>query len=478
MVKQEKQREKKWLLMKFGGTSVGSVHAIQQACQIIKAQHKHWGGILVVISAMGGVTNRLIECSQAAIQNDIERYTTLINSIQEQHQSVIRNLLKTSTQDETEYFIQQKFKTLKAFCDSIQVIGEITPRGMDTICSLGEQLSAYIFSTYLQAEGLPSRAVDASNLIITDDNHQNARPLMAETCQKCNDLLIPLLDDGTIPVITGFIGATRQGIITTLGRGGSDYSASIIADCLEVDEVWNCTDVNGVMTADPSIVEDARVIPELAYDEMSEMAYFGAKVLHPKTIQPIIEKDIPLRVINTFNPEQAGTRISSRSHALRGKLTAVTSIQNLSQFTVEGRGMLGVPGIAARTFGAVARQNASVLMISQSSSEQSICFVVPSDTEENVQRALLNEFEHEISQGDINGIQILNDVVIITVIGSGMRQTPGVSARIFNTLGRQQINVIAIAQGSSEYSISLVVDRKDAKLAVQQLHQEVIINGY
>ncbi len=478
MVKQEKQREKKWLLVKFGGTSVGSAHAIQQACQIIQTQHDQWGGMIVVISAMSGVTNHLIECSRAAIHHDTDLYSKIINGLQEQHLNVVKDLLRTSNLDETELFIQHQFQTLQAFCDSVQVIGEITARGMDTICSLGERLNAQIFSAYLQAEGISSKAVDAANLIITDDNHQNARPLMAETCQKCKELLVPLLNDGIIPVVTGFIGSTRQGVITTLGRGGSDYSASIIADCLEVDEVWNCTDVDGVMTADPSIVEDARVIPELAYDEMSEMAYFGAKVLHPKTIQPIIEKDIPLRVINTFNPEQAGTRISSQSHALRGKLTAVTSIQNLSQFTVEGRGMLGVPGIAARTFGAVARQNASVLMISQSSSEQSICFVVPSDTEENVQRALLDEFEHEISQGDINGIQILNDVVIITVIGSGMRQTPGVSARIFNTLGRQQINVISIAQGSSEYSISLVVDKKDAKLAVQQLHQEVIINGY
>jgi aspartate kinase len=211
---------------------------------------------------------------------------------------------------------------------------------------------------------------------------------------------------------------------------------------------------------------------------MSEMAYFGAKVLHPKSIQPIVEKNIPLRVMNTFNPRHPGTRISSTSNALRGKLTSVTGIQKLSIFTIEGRGMLGVPGIAARTFGAVAEQGASVLMISQSSSEQSIAFVVPSEMERKVQVALLKNLANEIERGDINGVNILSDVVIITVIGSGMRQTPGVSARVFNAVGKEMINVIAIAQGSSEYSISMVVASRDAKLAIQKLHQEVIINGY
>ena len=221
-------------------------------------------------------------------------------------------------------------------------------------------MNASIFSACLQQAGLRSQPVDATELIVTDDNFQNARPLLDETCQKVKGLLPPLLKNDVVPVVTGFIAATAQGIPTTLGRGGSDYSASLLAECLDAGEVWNCTDVDGVMTADPSIVPDARVIPQLAYDEMSEMAYFGAKVLHPKTIQPIVAKNIPMRVMNTFNPQHPGTRITQHSSALRGKLTCVTGIKNLSLFTIEGRGMLGVPGIAARTFGAVAGQGASV----------------------------------------------------------------------------------------------------------------------
>jgi len=210
---------------------------------------------------------------------------------------------------------------------------------------------------------------------------------------------------------------------------------------------------------------------------MSEMAYFGAKVLHPKTIQPIVAKNIPMRVMNTFNPQHPGTRITKHSNALRGKLTCVTGIKNLSLFTIEGRGMLGVPGIAARTFGAVAGQGASVLMISQSSSEQSIAFVVPSDVERKVQASLQHDLRVELERGDINGIQIQSDVVIITVIGSGMRKTPGISARVFNAVAKEKINVIAIAQGSSEYSISLVVKSDDAKQNIQEINREVIING-
>ena len=213
--------------------------------------------------------------------------------------------------------------TLEAFCDSIQVMGEVTSRGMDTISGFGERMNAQIFSACLVKAGLRSQPVDASQVIITDDNYQNARPLVEETCKQVNERIVPLLEDGIIPVVTGFIGATKDGIITTLGRGGSDYSASILAECLDATELWNCTDVDGVMTADPSIVPNARVISELTYDEMSEMAYFGARVLHPKTIQPIVEKDIPLRVMNTFNPDNPGTRISSNSSTLLGKLTCV-----------------------------------------------------------------------------------------------------------------------------------------------------------
>lgn len=290
-------------------------------------------------------------------------------------------------------------------------------------------------------------------------------------------MLIPLLNQGIIPVVTGYIGATPDGITTTLGRGGSDYTAAILGNVLDAQEVWIWTDVDGVMTADPSIVHDAQVIQELTYDEVSEMAYFGAKVLHPKTMRPLMEKDIPIRVKNTFNPQSKGTCISNTTVQRPGKVSCVTAIRDVCLLTVRGKGMLGVPGVAARTFSAVAAENASVLMISQSSSEQSICFVIPKNDVERVIRSLQKELAFEISRGDIDSVSAMEDVVIVTAIGAGMRHTPGVSARIFEALGSRRINVIAIAQGSSEYSISMVISASEADEAVRQIHQEVIING-
>jgi aspartate kinase len=277
--------------------------------------------------------------------------------------------------------------------------------------------------------------------------------------------------------VTGFIGATESGVTTTLGRGGSDFSAAILGACLDADEVWTWTDVDGVMTSDPRIVTDARVVPVLSYNEVGELAYFGAKVLHPRTIRPVIERGIPLWVKNTFNPSFAGTRIVREPEATPGTVKAVTAIQGLSMVTVEGRGMLGVPGIAARTFTSVASQGASVLMISQSSSEQSISFVIPTEAVARVVGAVEGEMSAELARRDVDRVWSLDDVVIVTAVGSGMRGTPGVAARIFGALAVGGINVIAVAQGSSECSISLVVAADAADDAVRQIHREVIING-
>jgi aspartate kinase len=319
--------------------------------------------------------------------------------------------------------------------------------------------------------------VDATELIITDDNFQQAVPLMGATRNKVVSKFSPLFEAGITPVVTGFIGATQDGVTTTLGRGGSDYTAAILGDCLDATEVWTWTDVDGVMTADPRVVPSARVVPGLSFNEISELAYFGAKVLHPKTIRPLIERDIPLLVKNTFNPSHPGTCISSQTSAKPGKVTAIARIPDLSMVTVEGRGMLGVPGIAARTFAAVARQGASVLMISQASSEQSICFVIPSSTAQEVIQSVEAEMEFELARRDIDRVWARNNVVIVTAVGAGMLNTPGVAARIFTALGKADINVIAIAQGSSEYSISLVVSTDDGENAMRCIHDEVILNG-
>jgi aspartate kinase len=468
----------KTVVMKFGGTSVGSTEAITQAAGIIAAQAPKWKHLVVVVSAMNGVTDDLIACAQSSVSGDEAKTQASLADLRAHHHRTIENLLKKGEQrEQLQNSIDGFFEEISAYCSGIQVMGEVTPRGMDTITSFGERLNARIFKAVLEERGIASQAVDATDLIVTNNHHQEAIPLMDATQTRVSESLLPIFKSKVIPVVTGFIGATEDGDVTTLGRGGSDYSAAILGVCLDATEVWTWTDVDGVMTADPRHVPHARVIPELSYDEISEMAYFGAKVLHPKTIRPIIDRDIPLRVKNTFNPDCPGTLILSKPKLVRGKISAVTSIYGLSLVTVEGRGMLGVPGIAARTFSAVAKQGASVLMISQSSSEQSICFIVPEDTVQAVVHSIEREMEIELHHRDIDRVWAQSDVAIVTVIGAGMRNTPGVSARVFGALGQAHINVIAIAQGSSEHSISMVVTAEEAEEAVRQIHQEVIFNG-
>ena len=466
------------LVMKFGGTSVGSAEAITQAVNIVTSYHAEYPQLVVVASAMSGITNQLLACARDAADGNWKSYTQGISSIESTHMDTISALaLSDGKRQALMADIQAIIKQLRNYCASIETMGEVTTRGLDAIASLGERMNVRQIAALLDEQGFACRTIEADEIIITDAAYQNARPLREQTRKRTRAVLDPLLKAGVIPVVTGFIGATEKGVTTTLGRGGSDYSAAILGDCLDAQAVWTWTDVDGVMTADPRIVPDARVIERLSFDEVSEMAYFGAKVLHPKTMRPLIERNIPLWVKNTFNPDHPATCISNQPSQTFGKLSCVTAIRDVSLVTVRGKGMLGVPGVAARTFSAVADRNASVLMISQSSSEQSICFVIPSADQAEVITSLEVELAYELERGDIDAVHATPDVVIVTGIGAGMRRTPGVSAKIFSAVGAKDINIIAIAQGSSEYSISLVVDKKDADLTVRQIHTEVIING-
>ena len=288
--------------------------------------------------------------------------------------------------------------------------------------------------------------------------------------------LLPLLEAGVMPVVTGFVAATPSGVPTVLGRGGSDYSAAILGAALDADEIQIWTDVDGVLTADPRIVKEARTLAELTYSEAAELAYFGAKVLHPKTMLPAIDLGIPISVRNTFNPAFAGTRIVAQAVNV-GTVKALTVIRGLALITVAGRGMMGVPGIAARTFAAVAAQGANVLMISQASSEQSICFVLPEPDAAHVVAALESAFAGEIHRRLIDRVTLEPEVVIVAVVGEGMRGTPGIAAKLFGALGERQLNVIAVAQGSSEANISLVLAAADADAAVRYMHSAFGLAG-
>ena len=460
------------LIIKFGGTSVGSAGAIAQAAEIAASLRRDGRAVVVVTSAMSGVTDALLNAARAAVLGRQASVRELVDGLRARHHTTASELLPGA--DERQLVIDaidQRLAELLLLCEAFSVLGDASPRALDAVTSLGERMSVHLLAGALRAAGAPAVPVDAAEVVRTDDTFQNAVPDLEETRRLAVEMLEPLLRDTMVPVVTGFIGSTAEGVVTTLGRGGSDYSAAILGAALRADEVWIYTDVDGVMTADPRIVEDVRTLDTLSYREMSELAYFGAKVLHPKTVLPALELDIPIRIRNTFKPAHGGTLVTERSRDSSGVLKGVTAIRRQSLVTIEGRGMLGVPGIAARAFGSVARTGTSVAMISQASSEQSICFLVPQDACGVVLDALRREFEHELARHDIESIWSLDDAVIVTLVGGAIKQTPGVAGRVFGALGNQQINVIAIAMGSSECSISLVVETRDADRAVQCLHR-------
>ena len=466
------------LVMKYGGTSVGDPQAIAQAAQIVQDQAAAWQQVVVVVSAMSGVTDLLIRGATTAAAGDEHTFLQIAAQLNEKHTAVIDELFgKNPERNNALDMIERHLAEFQILCHSVCVLGELTPRALDAITSLGERINARLFSAVLRQRGLESQPVDASEVIVTDYTYQHATPQPAASREKTETRLVPLLETGCVPVVTGFIGATPEGVTTTLGRGGSDYSAAILGDILDATQVWIWTDVDGVMSADPRIAPNAQVIPVLSYSEVGELAYFGAKVLHPRTIRPVIERNIPLWVKNTFNPAFPGTLIERQAKEIHGTVKAVTAIKGLSMITVEGRGMMGVPGIAARTFGAVASQGASVLMISQASSEQSICFIVPENTAQPVMHAIEREMAAELTRQDIDRVWALDNVVIVTAVGAGMRGTPGVASRLFGALAEERINIIAIAQGASECGVSVVVDGADAGSAVRQIHDRVIMNN-
>ena len=466
------------LVSKFGGTSVGSVEAISQAADLVMQQAQEWDQQVVVVSAMRGVTDALTQGALTAALGDGQAYRAIVADLRVRHYRVVDELLdRDGERAQLLAAVDGYLDEYATFCRSVHVLGEVTPRAMDAISSLGERINARVLAALLRLRGVSSQAVDATELVVTDATFQNAVPLMDATRARIASQLLPLMQDGHVPIVTGFIGATEDGVTTTLGRGGSDYSAAILGSCLNADEVWTWTDVDGVMTSDPRIAPDAQIIPMLSYSEVGELAYFGAKVLHPRTIRPIVENSIPLWVKNTFNPSCPGTLIVRESETTPGTVKAVTAITGLSMVTVEGRGMMGVPGIAARTFSAVASQGASVLMISQASSEQSICFVIPTETAPPVIQAIEGELTLELARRDVDRVWSLDDVVIVTAVGAGMRNTPGVAARIFGALGQGNVNIIALAQGSSDCSVSLVVRGDAATKAVQLIHTKVILGS-
>jgi aspartokinase/homoserine dehydrogenase 1 len=468
------------VVMKFGGTSVSGAERIAGVADIARdffagrLPHANSADrrLVIVVSAFSGVTDALIQAARSAAGRDEQTFRQVAQDLRQKHWAAIETLVpfgdrQAGLRAEVEALVSG-FENL---CRAITILGELTPRGLDAVVSLGERLSARITAAALAERGIPSQAVDATGLIVTDDCFGEAMPQMQPTRQKSREVLLPLLEQNIAPVVTGFIGATADGVTSTLGRGGSDYSVAILGSCLDSDEIWIWTDVNGVMTADPRIVREAHTLPHISYGEAAELAYFGGKVLHPKTMLPAMEKNIPIRILNTFEPQHPGTIVTTGNGNGR-TVKAITTIRDLGMVMVEGRGMMGVPGIAAKVFSAVAHEGISVLMISQASSEQSICFIIRQRDSARAIAALERTFELELARHNIDRVSTQSNVAIVTVVGAGMRGTPGIGAKVFGALGQRKINVISVAQGSSEYNLSLVVKQDEAHDAVRAIHQE------
>jgi aspartate kinase len=349
----------------------------------------------------------------------------------------------------------------------------LTPRALDVISGVGERLSAPLVAGALCELGVRSGAVSATECIVTDHHHGRAEPLMGPTQQHAERRLRPLLIDGVVPVVTGFIGATTEGVQTTLGRGGSDYSATILGAALGAAETVIWTDVDGVKTADPRLVPEARTLPEISYNEAAELAYFGAKVLHPNTLRPVTAAGVPVWIRNSFAPEKPGTKITAGKPGNGGGgVKALTAVREVTLVTVGGPGIVGLPDVLARAFAATAESRTNVLLVSQSSSQNDICFVIPSADEARTVQALRHAFAREISEHLVEHVSATPHIAIVAVVGENMRGLPGIAGRTFGALGREGVNIIAIAQGSSEYNISCVVDAAAMQRAVTTLHKE------
>lgn len=459
-------------VMKFGGTSVGDATCVARTAQII-AKGAREGACIAVVSAMSGVTNRLIDAAKRAGNGEGDAGAATLEAMKKQHAEALKALVRAEdARRATEQEMEEVFAEGRRLYEGTALLRELTPRTLDAISSLGERLSAALVTGAVAELGLKSEAVDATEVIVTDTYHGGAEPLMDLTREECEATLRPMLEKGIVPVVTGFIGATTEGILTTLGRGGSDYSATILGAAMDADEVIIWTDVDGVLTADPRLVPEARTIPEISYREAAELAYFGAKVLHPKTLNPVMQAAIPVWIRNSFAPDKPGTKITPKGQSIGGGVKALTAIQDVALISVGGPGIVGLPDVVGRTFSTTAEVRANVLLISQSSSQNDICFIVSAADAKRTVEALRKEFAQDLAHEKVEHITVDSNIAIVAVVGENMRGTPGVAGKTFNALGRENVNLIAIAQGSSESNISFVVEEKAVKTALNTTHRE------
>jgi aspartokinase/homoserine dehydrogenase 1 len=459
------------LVMKFGGTSMGSAERIKVAAEICVEQMRQWQ-VVAVVSAMAKVTDLLLDTLRKAEAGDDHGLEANLQALTSRHRSCCTELLQGEPQTAAMEEVEMLIGDFRRIAHGVRMLGERPPRSVDEAIAVGERLSALLMASYLKCSGTPAQAVNGAEVIVTDAVFGNATPLMSETGKRAEQILRPILDRQEVPVVTGFNGATVDGRPTTLGRGGSDFSASILAAALDAGELWIWTDVDGIMSADPRSVPNARVLDELTYNEAAELAYNGAKVLHPRTLAPLIEKQIPVWSKNSFARQMPGTRIASTTQSKPGP-RAVTSMANVTLISIEpASAAISGTRIMARALDALASANAEVLALSSSSYRQSFCFLVRNDELSATLRMLDADLALELTHGYLKPIEVDQNVGLLAVVGEGMRGTAGLAGRIFDSISRQNVNIIAIAQGSSEITISIVVRRDGLERAIRAVHEE------
>ncbi len=457
--------------MKFGGTSVGSAERMRVAARLAIEQRRK-AHVVVVVSAMSKITDLLLDTMKHAEAGDRAGMDANVAELRRRHYEACRSLIPEAAADAVLAGVDALINEFERIAGGMLMLGERPPRSVDEAVVIGERLSALLVSEFLISEGVPAAAVNGSDVIVTDAVFGNASPLMEATCKKAGAVLLPLLEAGTMPVVTGFNGATADGRPTTLGRGGSDFSASILAAALDAGELWIWTDVDGIMTADPRLVPEAKVLEEVSFGEAAELAYNGAKVLHPRTLAPLIEKHIPVWSKNSFAPEKPGTRIVPALTVSSGA-RAVTSLSKVALISLEpANAVLSGVQVMARALDALARANIEVLAISGSSYRQSFCFLVRTEELSKTVQALEAGLALELAHGYVRPIDVDENVGLLAIVGEGMRGTPGLAGRIFTAISRERVNIIAIAQGSSELTIAIVVRREGLEKAVRAVHTE------
>ncbi len=459
------------LVMKFGGTSVGSPESIDRAARLIASQTETFH-VAVVVSAMSQVTNMLFDALVAGSEGDRCTLESRLDQIRTKHVEACNELLPPSRRSAVCEHMEGIIGDFERIARGMLLLRERPPRSVDEAAATGERLSGLLVSEVLQTSGTPAQFVSGTDLIVTDAVHGGATPLVEETAVNTEKRLRPLLLEGKVPIITGYNGATREGVATTLGRGGSDFSAAILAAALRADELWIWTDVDGILSCDPSISPDARLLADVTYNEAAELAYNGAKVLHPRTLAPLAEKEIPVRIKNSFNPGHSGTCISAKPAGEPG-VRAITSLAGVVLISIEAAGLsMSGAQLMARALQAAARAKVEVLLLSRSSFRQNFCMLVHSRDVDSVLENLREELALELAHGYVHPIGVDHSVGLLAAVGEGMRGTSGLAGRLFTAISRESVNIIAIAQGSSELTIAIVVNQNDLQTAVSAIHEE------